>query len=170
VYFYRDIKDGLDYNYVTFQYFNFVRQKVQGLELETIIKPIDQITVKANYTLLTSDESTQSRQNFKDTSYTYLLRRPKHSVNMNVGYQPTKALYVSICAKYASDRFDTGGFMAPDVKLNSYFILNAYAEYAFNKYLKVFADAQNLTNKQFFEVNGYNAIPFMISGGITFTL
>jgi vitamin B12 transporter len=53
--------------------------------------------------------------------------------------------------------------------LKSYFILGAYAEYKVKDYLKLFADAQNITDKRFFDIRGYNAIPFLINGGITFT-
>ena len=36
------------------------------------------------------------------------------------------------------------------------------------KWIKIFADAQNITNKKFFDVYGYNSIPFIVNTGITF--
>jgi len=168
VYFHRDIKNGIDYNYVTSKYFNFFKQTVNGIEWETKYNPIKALTISANYTFLDGTEKTQSRVDFKDTSYSYLLRRPKHSINLNTGYQFTEALYVSVGGKYVSDRFDVGGYMKPDVKMDNYLILNAYAEYAFKKHLKIFADAQNITNKEFYDIRGFNSIPFLINGGVTF--
>jgi len=46
--------------------------------------------------------------------------------------------------------------------------MGAYAEYKFKKYIKLFANAQNIFNKKFFDVRGYNSIPFLLNGGITF--
>lgn len=168
VYFHRDIKNGIDYNYQTFQYFNFVKQTVDGAEWEIQFRPVKQLDITANYTLITGDEQTQSRKSFNDTTYNYLLRRPKNTVNVNIGFQFTPALYVSISGKSVSDRHDVGGYQAEDVVVGNYFLLNAYAEYKLKQHIKFFADTQNITDKKFFDIRGYNAIPFLISGGITF--
>jgi vitamin B12 transporter len=57
--------------------------------------------------------------------------------------------------------------MAKDVDLDAYFLLGAYTEYQLNKKVKFFADLQNITNKKFFDLTGYNSIPFMINAGFT---
>ncbi len=168
VYFYRKIDNGTDFNYVSYSYFNFVKQIVRGLEYETTFKPKETLSLTANYTFISSQETTQSRKTFNDTAYTYLLRRPKHNINFTIGYQATESLFASIGGKYVSDRKDVGGYMANDVDLDSYFIANAYAEYKLKKYFKFFADAQNLTGKKFFDIRGYNAMPFVFTGGVTF--
>jgi vitamin B12 transporter len=168
VYFHRDIKNGIDYDNINFKYFNFVKQVVDGLELELTTQPVKNLTVAANYTLITGSEQTQSRKNIHDTTYDYLLRRPKNSVNINIGYQFTKDIYASITGKSVSKRYDVGGYKKDDVLLDSYFILSAYAEYKYNASIKFFAGGQNLTEKKFFDLRGYNAIPFLINGGVTF--
>ena len=171
VYFHRDIKNGIDYNYSTFKYFNFVRQKVNGLELELSVNPVKQLSITANYTLITGDEQLQNRKtNKNDTTYSYFLRRPKHNINLNIGYQFSKSLFTSVSAKSVSSRYDFGGYMKEDVLLNNYFLLSAYAEYKWKSNFKFFVDVQNVTKKQFFDIRGYNAIPFLINGGITFEL
>jgi vitamin B12 transporter len=166
LYFYRIIKNGLDFNYINFKYFNFVNQVVDGVEFEVMAKPTPWLNITGNYTLIKAEEKTQSRKTFIDTFYSYLLRRPKHSVNLNVGVNITKKFFTSVSAKYVSDRYDTGGFAAADVLMENYFLFNAYAEYKWTR-VKLFADLQNITNKKFFDVRGYNSIPFTISGGIT---
>ena len=170
VYFHRSIKDGLDFDNVNFVYFNIAKQTVDGLELESAWQPINGLTITANYTYLHAKESAQSRKTFKDTSYTYLLRRPKHTVNMTAGYQFGNGLYISASAKYAGSRYDVGGYKALDILMDDYIVLNAYAEFKFKKYVKLFANAQNLANTKFFEVRGYNSIPFMLMGGLQFQL
>ena len=169
VYFHRDIKSGIDFDYINFVYFNFIKQEVNGLEFEIKALPLAHLDINANYTLVTGEEQTESRKNFHDTSYNYLLRRPKHVANVSVGYQFCRDFYVSVNAKSVSERHDVGGYMKDDVLLKGYFILGAYAEYKVKDNLKLFADAQNLTDKRFFDIRGYNAIPFLINGGITFT-
>ena len=170
VYFHRDIKNGIDYNYATFQYFNFVKQIVNGLEMELSVRPTEKLNISANYTLITGDEQTQSRKTFNDTSYNHLLRRPKHNINLNIGYQFCKSLFASLSAKSVSSRYDAGGYKKEDLLLDSYFLLSAYAQYKWKSNVKFFVDAQNISGKKFFDIRGYNAIPFIINGGITFEL
>ncbi|HRH59326.1 MAG TPA: TonB-dependent receptor [Chitinophagaceae bacterium] len=165
VFFYRDIKDGIDYDYVNYQYFNFVQQVVRGFEYEIDIKPVKNFSINANYTYISAQETTQDRIDYKETSYHYLLRRPKHNLNITAGYT-YKGFYASLSGKYVSSRYDIGGYQQPDVLLDSYFLLGAYTEYKFNGQVKIFVDAQNITNKKFFDVLGFNAIPFLFTAGV----
>jgi vitamin B12 transporter len=167
VYFHRDIKNGIDYDYVNYKYFNFVKQTVDGFELELSVQPVKKLNLSVNYTLITGDEQTQSRKSTHDTTYNHFLRRPKHNMNVNIGYQFTKGLFAGIGAKSVSSRYDVGGYQKEDVLLDKYFLLRAYAEYKWKDHLKFFADAQNITNKKFFDLRGYNSIPFMINAGVT---
>ncbi|WP_207492309.1 TonB-dependent receptor plug domain-containing protein [Aridibaculum aurantiacum] len=170
VYFHRDIKDGIDFNNFNFRYYNFISQKVNGVELETVVRPTTALTLSANYTYLNPEEVSQSRVTFKDTTYSHLLRRPKHNLNIAAGYQFTKALHVRVAGKYVGSRFDAGGYQANDIKLDSYFLLNAYAEYKLRDTWTFFLDAQNITNTRFFDIRGYNSIPTLVTGGVTFKL
>lgn len=168
VYFHRDIKNGIDYNYVTFQYFNFIKQTVNGVEAELHIKPVPGLNLSANYTYINGKEQTQSRKSFGDTTYSHLLRRPRHHINFTVGYQFCPSFFASVSGKSVSARYDVGGYQQEDVLMSSYFILNAYAEYVVTSNIRFFADLQNITDNPFFDIRGYNAIPFLINGGITF--
>jgi vitamin B12 transporter len=168
VYFHRDIKNGIDYDNVNFMYFNYVKQVVDGAELELSISPVKNWSITANYTLITGTEQTQSRKNVHDTTYNYLLRRPKNNINLSMGYQFNKTLYAGITGKSVSSRYDVGGYRKEDVLLDSYFILSAYAEYKHSEHVKFFANGQNLTNKKFFDLRGYTSLPFLINGGVTF--
>ncbi|MBV9989110.1 MAG: TonB-dependent receptor [Chitinophagaceae bacterium] len=166
VFFYRKTDNGIDYNSVTFKYFNYVKQMVRGIEYEFSLEPVKDFSLRGNYTFITAQETTQSRINFKDTVYNYSLRRPAHVINLTAGYR-FKSLFVSLSGKYASDRYDVGPYQKADVLLDSYFILGAYAEYIQSDKLKFFADVQNLTNRKFYEIRGYNGIPRLLNIGIT---
>jgi len=170
VYFNRDIKNGIDFNNNTFKYFNIAKQNVNGIEVESKIIFVKKLAVTFNYTYLKPKEENQSRITFKDSVYTYLLRRPENNFNISAAYNFDNGLYISVSGKYVGKRYDAGAYQVKDVQLDSYFLMNAYAEYKFKKYIKLFADAQNVTNKKFFDVAGYNSIPFLFTGGITFNL
>jgi vitamin B12 transporter len=168
-YFNREIKNGIDYNYISFKYFNYIKQSVNGIELELTYKPIEAINITANYSYLHSNETTQNRITVKDTvTYNYLLRRPKNMANISLGWQINKQAFVQVSSRFVDSRFDVGGYKKADVKLDSYILLNAYAEYILNKNVKFFGDIQNIGNTRFFDVRGYNAIPTMANIGITF--
>ena len=167
VFFNRNISNAIDYNYITYRYFNYVKQKVNGIELEVNLKPVRFLTFNANYTFLSPRETAQNRTTNQDTvTYLYLLRRPNNSVNATIGVQPAKAFYFSVSGKYVSRRYDVGGYLQPDHLLNSYFLLGAYAEYNMSNKARLFADAQNLFNKTFYDVNGYNSLPFTLNAGV----
>lgn len=166
VYFHRDINNGIDFDNIQYSYFNINQQTVSGLEWETNWKPVKGLTISGNYTLLLSEESSQSRVTTKDTSYNYLLRRPKHNINLSASVNITSKLTASITGKYVSERYDAGGYQLPDVKLDDYFLLNAYASYSFSNKIRVFADVQNVFNAKIVDVWGYNGIPLLVNAGI----
>jgi vitamin B12 transporter len=168
VYFHRDIKDGIDFDNINFKYYNYIKQKVDGIELETRITPVGNFSISANYTYIKPNEQSQSRITYTDTTYEYLLRRPTHNFNVTIAYQFDNGLYLSARGKYVSKRFDAGGYKKADILLDGYYLLSMYAEYKLKENFKLFADAQNITNKKFFDVRGYNSIPFLLNAGVTF--
>lgn len=170
VFFQRKIINGLDFNSVINKYFNIDQQVVSGIELESKVKVNTGFTATFNYTYLHPEEASQSRITFKDTTYSYLLRRPAHQINLTTAYAFRNGLYLSVSGKYSSKRYDLGGYKTNDVVLDKYFLLNAYGEYKVKTWMKFFVDLQNLTNKKFFDVRGYNAIPFLINTGASFLL
>ena len=164
----RVIDNGIDYNYSTFKYFNYIRQQVKGIEWELAAKLSQVVSIKGNYTYLSARETNQNRATNKDTiTYGYLLRRPAHVVNVTLSVQPLASLSFSLSAKYVSSRYDVGGYLKPDVKLGNYVLLGAYGDYHYNDNLKFFINLQNLTGTKFFDIRGYNSIPFIFHAGLT---
>ena len=161
VLFYRNIEDGIDYNYGTYAYFNYNTQKVKGLEYEVNYHPTEVVSITANYTFLSPEESKLSSFTSKDTTYDYSLKIPKHTFNLTAGYTINNHIYFRMGTKYVSSRYDFGGN-----KLEEYMLVNAYAEYKFNSKVKLYADFQNIGNVQFFETRGYNSIPRYFMGGV----
>ena len=170
VFFYREITTGLDFDYINFLYYNIPNQIVRGLEYDLNITAVKNLSITANYTFLAGNEFVQSRVSTKDSTYNYLLRRPKHNVNLNIGYNFGNGFYAALNTKTVSKRFDTGGYLKPDSELNGYCIMGAYAEYRWKEQFRFFADAQNIGNTKFFDLRGFNSIPFLIQTGIVVNL
>lgn len=166
-YFHRRTKDGIDFNFFTYQYFNYNVEQGNGIEWEGTFKLKNMVSLSANYTWLKLREQSQSHVSYNDTSYNYALRVPEHTVNFTLGIRPVQPLYVGITGHYESKRFDIGGYQVPDAVLDPFCILNLYAEYKLCKRLKVFVNGRNITDKKFFTIYGYNSIPAMWAGGAT---
>jgi vitamin B12 transporter len=174
-YFARKINNGLDFNYFTYRYFNYNKETDHGVEWESKIHITDKIMLTANYTWLKAKEQSQSRITYNDTTYQYALRRPEHTVNITLGAEPMKQIYISVSGHYESRRYDIGGYDAyfnplPDATLKSFFIVNAYAEYRLKGFLKFFIDGKNVFNRKFFTIYGYNSIPALLVAGGTIKL
>jgi vitamin B12 transporter len=174
-YFYRQILDGIDYNYFTNQYYNYDQQKAQGIEWENKIQISKILSVTANYTFLKVKQYTQSRVTYADTVYDYALRTPANALNITLSIMATKKFLVSLSAHYESTRYDFGGYNAsfsplPDVNLASFYTLNAYLEYHFTPAFKLFFNGKNITNQKFFTIYGYNSMPLMLLGGVALSL
>ena len=171
-YFHRRTRDGIDFNFFTYKYFNYNVEQGQGIEWEGTFKLNNMVSLSANYTWLKMREQAQSHVSYNDTTYSYALRVPEHTVNLTLGLRPVRSLYVGITGHYESKRYDIGGFDAnfnplPDATLDPFFILNVYAEYKLCKRFKLFVNGRNITDKKFFTIYGYNSIPAMWTGGAT---
>lgn len=165
--FHRRTKDGIDFNFFTYQYFNYNVEQGNGIEWEGSLKLNDIVSLSANYTWLKLREQSQSHQSYDDTTYNYALRVPEHTMNFTLGLRPVYAFYIGITGHYESRRYDLGGYQMPDVVLDPFFIVNLYAEYKLWKRLKLFVNGRNVTDKKFFTLYGYNSIPAMWAGGAT---
>ena len=167
VYYDRTIENGIDYNYIDYNFFNYIKQKVNGLELEFNWKANEKNNISLNYTLMNGQETNQNRVTTTDTiTYNYLLKRPKNTAGIQWSFEPSSKLNLSIAARYISKRYDVGGYGAEDVSLKSYTLLNAHIQYKFSKHILLYADAQNIGNVAFQEINGYNAMGRMLMLGL----
>ncbi|MFN5334780.1 MAG: TonB-dependent receptor plug domain-containing protein [Bacteroidota bacterium] len=165
VFFHRKVNRGIDFDYMNFTYYNIPNQKANGLEYEITLQPFKNFDINANATWIGGQEFVQSRLTTKDSSYSYLLKRPEFQSQIQIGYHFCKKGYISLGGRYVSGRYDVGGYQMPDVWLNDYFITNAYISYN-RKYGKLFIDVQNLTNTVFNDIRGFNSIPRMIQAGM----
>jgi len=173
--FSRDVTDVIFFytNPSTYQsqYINQDKQKDHGAELELSFKPEKNITLKAFYSFV--DGKVTTLKNGKDTTYFNLIRRPKNSIGLNAGVRITEKLFVSSNLSWFDKRkdayFDGVTYQTVNVVLDSYILLDVYAEYSFCKNkLKVFADLRNISDSKYSETAGFNTLGFNGYGGIRF--
>ena len=176
VYYNRTIKDVMFFyfNSTTFQaqYINQDKQKDNGLELEAAYIGVKNLSLKGFFNFVDGNISTKTGAG-EDTTFFNLLRRPKTSFGLNIGYQVTKQLYVStnIAAfgKREDAYFDNTTFTTKYVTLQNYALLNLYTQYSFNKNkVTVFVDVRNILDSDYIEVSGYNALGTTFFGGVRF--
>jgi vitamin B12 transporter len=177
VYFSRKLKDGIDYSFVDFRYFNNNRATDKGLELESMFRK-GKWNINFNYTYLTGEVNTVKYRydpsSFSyipdgDTTYNYQFRRPAHSLNLFVGYQLHKKLFLSLHGRYAGERKEPR-FMKAPLEIDPYFVLDIYGEYRVNARCKFFLDLKNLLDADYIDINGFTTRPINFMGGIILTL
>ena len=172
--FYRKTDDVILYTYnpSTFmsKYANASEQKNYGGELEAGYT-VGKITIQANYTY--TDGKTKAAFDGtgspigKDTTYFNLYRIPKHAFNLDAGMQVSKNLYVAVRTHTISDREEFIYGSSP-ITLDGYSLLDVYGEYKFEKFVKLFIDLKNITDKEYVDIPGYSTRKFNVTGGVSF--
>lgn len=171
-YFSRKIKNVITTNSF-YKYVNLNKQDDHGIEIEANIKVDKKLQAKLFYAFVDGEVTTNN--GVKDTTYFNLVKRPKHSIGATITYQITPRLFVSTnlynYGKRTDNYFDPMTYTSSVVELKSYFLWNAYVSFdILPKKIKLFADAKNLLNKDYYEVYGYASQRFNITGGISLRL
>lgn len=156
-YFKRDIDNVIDFGQVTpgkFAYINQNNQKDQGFEVELGFKPSSVINLNAFYAHVNGEVTTPSSQTFN------LFRRPKDSFGLNAGFDASEALSFNLIYKYTGDRkdryFDSSTFKTVNADMDSYNMVDLYAQYKAAARLTLFTDVKNLLDEDYIDFSGYN--------------
>jgi vitamin B12 transporter len=155
--FRRKLRDAIVY--LTNGYTNFDRQNDQGLEVEPSYK-YKTLTLTGFYSFV---DGTAIRNGVN----TYgLLRRPKQSFGLQAAVQATQKLYLSANFRSYGQR---GDYNYPaNVTLPAYQLLDAYAQYGINGRVKIFVNVNNILDKRYQEIYGYNTMGANFNAGVSF--
>jgi len=170
----RMVKDAITffYNPITFAsfYINQDKQNDAGIEIESTVKIGKSTNIKINGAYV--DGKVTTKNGDKDTSYFNLIRRPKTTMGLYIAQKIKSRFYVNAGISYVGERTDLSydaSFNAITIKLKDYCLVNFYTEYALSKNkVKFFLDIRNLTNKNYTEVYGFNAMKTNASLGVRF--
>ena len=167
VYFSRNITDNIvfintntppSYGF----YANADKQKDKGLELEASID-FGKVTLNANYVNI--DGKIETKTGTKDTTFFNFYRRPRQTINLNVGIELCKNWNMNIGVQSISKRYEAQFNTAP-IEMPAYYVWNLYSTYSITKNLKAFADLKNITDEKYSEVYGYNSRRFNFMAGV----
>jgi vitamin B12 transporter len=168
-YFNRKIENAIIYG--TLGYINLNQQNDYGFEVEPALRVNNRLSVRAFYAFVDGEVKTKTFAG-KDTTFNNLIRRPRNSLGVNVGYQFSRSFFASLNLKTFGERtdtfFDLSDFSSKSITLSPYQLLDIYAEYSWLAgRLKWFADARNILNQRYFESYGYATLRFNVSTGVS---
>jgi vitamin B12 transporter len=168
VYFCRSIQDNIVFYsggapfYYSY-YMNADKQKDKGFELEASVD-FGKVTLNANYVNL--DGKIETKTGAKDTAFFNLYRRPRQTINLNVGIDICKNWNMNIGVQSIGKRYDIFTYGMPPDEMPAYYVWNLYSTYNITKNVKAFVDLKNITGEKYSEVNGYNSRRFNFMAGI----
>lgn len=123
---------------------NVDEAEIRGLEADMSIELTKQLDVHLNYTYTRS-------QNEDDQQ---LTRRPVHQANLDLIYQPAADWRLAGSLHHIGSRKDVDAD-GDRVRMGSYAVINVSADYKVNNNTRVFARVENLTDRDYEPVWGY---------------
>ena len=149
--FYSKYKNRIDFVTIdpvsyTSKYMNVDKSSSKGLEFSASVYPVEFLSVFANYTY------TVSRDDKTDED---LLRRPRHKYSAGINTDIMKKADIMFSYDYTGKRYDT--FNSNRIKLDSYATVNAAVNITTTVNTSVVVRIDNLLNKEYEEVKGYDA-------------
>lgn len=172
-YFKRKVNDVIVFEF-TPGYFNRDKQNDQGVEVEIGVRLSERLSLKGQYTYL-DGEVTTVNDNDQEEKSDNLYRRPKHNFTLSANVQLIDNLVINARLSSVGERGDLffnpdNFFMAEEVILDSYLIINVYAQFQLSKNVILYLDLKNLTDSEFMEVYGFSTLGFNVIGGVRLKL
>jgi len=157
-YFRNDFKNLVQYESGQ-GYINIAKAKTEGVELFASAKPIDDFTLRINYTYTDTEDKTTGET---------LIRRPKNKIGFDLNYRFLKRGNANLGVIYVGKRDDKDFSISPPrrVKLDQYTLVNLAASYDISKNFQLLGRVENLLDKEYEEAKGFGTPGLSIFGGI----
>jgi vitamin B12 transporter len=151
-YFRRKIEDLILYSGISGNYENVNEQDDHGVEFSINLR-VNNSVVSGFYNYLDGVLKTNSGEQEN------LIRRPKHSLGLNLAQSITPDWSVNLGSQFVGKRddlyFDMNTFIQEEVELDSYVLLNIGTSYRF-KGLTIFGEINNALDSDYTEVYGFS--------------
>ncbi|UCC38389.1 MAG: TonB-dependent receptor [Candidatus Aminicenantes bacterium] len=156
-YFQNNYKDLIDFDFSK-GYLNIGRAESKGAEFFIITRPLNNLTVKTDYTLTEAKD--------KDTD-THLLRRPKHKFTASLNYHFIGKGTLNLSFIHVGKREDMDFSTWPSVRVNlsGYSLLNAAISFDITSRIQVFSRLDNIFDQEYEMIKGYGTPRFSAYGG-----
>jgi vitamin B12 transporter len=107
-----------------------------------------------------------------DSTYSSLIRRPKHQLSLRLTQAISSKLSVSLLTQYVGERrdyyFDDVTYSTRGVDLKGYLWMEMQASYTLSKHLKLQLMAKNVLNQRIVELVGYSGQPANLQASLIF--
>jgi vitamin B12 transporter len=159
MYFHNKYKNLIDWvmtDPVTYEgrYYNVGKAKTKGWELGAKVRPLDNLILSASYTYT----YTENEENGLE-----LARRPKNQANFNINWGFLPKANLDFGMNYMGKRRDSDYNTVSD---KAYAVFRLSASYDITKNLQVFGRIENLFDKKYQEVYGYETMGRSFYAGI----
>ncbi len=157
-YFRNDFKDLIQFDWGQ-GYVNIAKAKTEGVELFASAKPIDDLTLRINYTYTDTQDKTTDEA---------LIRRPKNKIGFDLNYRFLNNGNVNLGVVYVGKRDDLDFSTSPSrrVKLDQYALVNLAVSYDITKNFQLFGRVENLLDKEYEEAKGFGTPGLSFFGGM----
>ncbi|WP_207532852.1 TonB-dependent receptor plug domain-containing protein [Desertivirga arenae] len=167
----RYLKDAITYGAVGYE--NVAIEDTWGAEIEPTFSS-RYVDIKAFYAFVDGKSFTKTESGEKVLISEDLLRRPKHSVGVNLGLKPSSRFYSSInfrnYGKRADAYFDDQTFNSVSLQQKAYQLLDLYGEYKYSSRLKLFLNVNNMLDEDYQEVAGYSTMGTNFMFGLNYVI
>ena len=130
-------------------YLNIARTRAEGAEAFIELRPSQTLLLNANYTL--TDAKNRATN-------TVLLRRPRHSVNANIDWNPRDWLHLGASVQTVSDSRDSDYLTFSPTSLDGYTLVDLRASVPIGDRFEVYGRIENLTDTRYETVSGYGTL------------
>ncbi len=152
---------------VTFAFRNTNVEEVttDGLEAFVAYEPGERFRTRLRYTV--TETEVQQPASFGVSKGSELLRRPRKTADLDLAYTfPGQAAQISADVLYIGKRLDLDPVTFDTVTADDYMILNVAGAYRPLETLEVFLRIDNVFDREYQEVLGFNAPGFSAFGGV----
>ncbi|TCP90003.1 vitamin B12 transporter [Sphingomonas sp. PP-CE-1A-559] len=143
-------------------YDNVARAEADGVEFTLALRPVDALTLTANYSYIDT-ENRSIGNNFGND----LARRPKHTASVDADYRFAFGLSVGGTVTMVGGSFDDA---ANTTRLDGYALAGVRAELPIDERFAVYGRVDNLTDSRYETIAGYGNYGRAAYGGVRLRL
>ncbi len=143
-------------------YDNVARAEADGVEFTLALRPVDALTLTANYSYIDS-ENRSTGDNFGNV----LARRPRQTASVDADYRFAFGLSVGGTVTMVSDSFDD---VANTTRLDGYALAGVRAELPISERFAIYGRVDNLTDARYETIAGYGNYGRAAYGGVRLRL
>lgn len=157
-YFDQQTDNLIDFNFATGAFFNINETRQQGIEVESVIRPLSFLSINAAYTYADAVDVATNLQ---------ALRKPEHRFFGDITLKASERLTLSLGATFNGEERDFGGtidaFTRFDLRAQYGLMRNRADD---SNILEIFARIENFTDSNYQDVLGFGEPGISAFGGI----